>query len=112
MLSLQAPLSFLNAYGFRNSHPPEARGEPPPRLLVIEANAMVEIDYTGASVLADLIRSLARARDRGCAGAARNRCARRRVSRRLGLMAVIGRDHVFRSVQQAIDALAGAKGRS
>ena len=74
---------------------------------MIEANALVEIDYTGASVLAGLIRQL---RGRGVdVAVARLESVRAQQSfARLGLFALIGRDHVFRSVQEAVDALAGA----
>ena len=74
---------------------------------MIEANALVEIDYTGATVLAELIRLL---RDRGVdVAVARLEFVRAQLSfARLGLFELIGRDHVFRSVQEAIDALARA----
>ena len=72
---------------------------------MIEANALVEIDYTGATVLAELVRRL---RGRGIdVAVARLESVRAQESfARLGLFALIGRDHVFRSVQEAIDALA------
>ena len=109
VIALQAPLSFLNAYHFRRSIERLVSVDPPPRLIVIEANALVEIDYTGAAMLADLIREL---RSRGLDVAiARLESVRAQASfERLGLFALIGRDHVFRSVQEAIDALAGPPG--
>ena len=106
VIALQAPLSFLNAYNFRRAIERFCDQDPPPKLIVIEANALVEIDYTGATVLAELI---GRLRDRGVDVAiARLESVRAQESfARLGLFALIGRDHVFRSVQEAIDALAG-----
>ena len=106
VIALQAPLSFLNAYNFRRAIERFVDDEIPTRLIVIEANALVEIDYTGAAMLADLIRGL---RSRGLDVAiARLESVRAQASfERLGLFALIGRDHVFRSVQEAIDALAG-----
>jgi MFS superfamily sulfate permease-like transporter len=106
VIALQAPLSFLNAYNFRRAIERIASEEPPARLVVIEANALVEIDYTGATVLAALV---GRLRDRGVdVAVARLESVRAQESfARLGLFALIGRDHVFRSVQEAIDALAG-----
>jgi len=105
VIALQAPLSFLNAYNFRGAIERFVSKEPPTRLIVIEANALVEIDYTGATVLADLIRRL---RGRGVdVAVARLESVRAQHSfARLGLSALIGADHVFRSVQGAIDALA------
>jgi sulfate permease, SulP family len=106
VIALQAPLSFLNAYNFRRAIERFVSKDPPPRLIVIEANALVEIDYTGATVLAELIHEL---RGRGVdVAVARLESVRAQQSfARLGLFALIGRDHVFRSVQEAIDALAG-----
>ena len=69
LIALQAPLSFLNAYNFRRAIERFAAQDPPPKLIVIEANALVEIDYTGATVLAELIGRLRAPRSRrgGCA---------------------------------------------
>jgi sulfate permease, SulP family len=108
VIALQAPLSFLNAYNFRSAIERFADDDVPTRLIVIEANALVEIDYTGAIVLADLIRRL---RDRGVDVAiARLESVHAQQSfTRLGLFALIGRDHAFRSVQEAVDALAGSR---
>jgi sulfate permease, SulP family len=108
VIALQAPLSFLNAYNFRRAIERFASQDPPPKLIVIEANALVEIDYTGATVLAEVIGQL---RGRGVdVAVARLESVRAQESfARLGLFALIGRDHVFRSVQEAIDALAGPR---
>jgi sulfate permease, SulP family len=107
VIALQAPLSFLNVYSFRRAIEGFVSKDPPTRLIVIEANALVEIDYTGATVLADLIRQL---HSRGVdVAVARLESVRAQQSfERLGLFTLIGRDHVFRSVQEAIDALAGS----
>jgi MFS superfamily sulfate permease-like transporter len=108
VIALQAPLSFLNAYNVRRAVERFVSKDLPTRLIVIEANALVEIDYTGASVLADLIREL---RSRGVdVAVARLESVRAQQSfERLGLFTLLGRDHVFRSVQQAIDALGGSR---
>jgi SulP family sulfate permease len=108
VIALQAPLSFLNAYNFRRAIAGFVNEGAPIRLIVIEANALVEIDYTGATVLAELV---GRLRGRGVdVAVARLESVRAQQSfARLGLFALIGRDHVFRSVQEAIDALAGSR---
>ena len=105
VIALQAPLSFLNAYNFRRAIERFVDKHPPAGLIVIEANALVEIDYTGATVLGDLVDGLRR---RGVdVAVARLESVRAQQSfDRLGLFSLIGRDHVFRSVQEAIDALA------
>jgi sulfate permease, SulP family len=106
VIALQAPLSFLNAYNFRRAIERFVTDDPPTKLIVIEANALVEIDYTGASVLADLVRAL-RARGVDVAVARLESVRAQHSFERLGLFTLLGRDHVFRSVQEAIDALAG-----
>ena len=108
VIGLQAPLSFLNAYNFRRAIELFATRDPPTRLIVIEANALVEIDYTGATVLADLIQAL-RARGVDVAVARLESVRAQESFARLGLLTLIGRDHIFRSVQEAIDALAGRR---
>ncbi len=107
VIALQAPLSFLNAYAFRSAIERFASGEDRPRLIVIEANALVEIDYTGGAALAELVRGLRR---RGVdVAVARLELVRAQQSfTRLGLAAAIGPDHIFHSVEEAIDALSGA----
>ena len=109
VIALQAPLSFLNAYDCRRHIERFVSDGMGARLIVIEANAMAEIDYTAATVLADLVGSL---RGRGVdVAVARLELLRAQHSfERLGLFALIGRDHVFRSVQEAIDALAPSRG--
>ena len=103
VIALQAPLSFLNAYNFRAEIERAIEGASL-RFVVIEANALVEIDYTGAAMLQDLI---GRLRGRGIDVAlARLESVRAQQSfARLGLTDLIGRDRIFHSVQEAIDAL-------
>jgi MFS superfamily sulfate permease-like transporter len=103
VLALQAPLSFLNAYEFRHALRRFSRNGI--SLLVIEANAIVEIDYTAASVLSEAIDRL---KKNGVDVAfARLESLRAQQSfARLGLEAVVGRDHLFHSVEEAIATLA------
>ena len=72
---------------------------------------MSEIDYTGATALAEIIRS-ARARGIEIALARLESVRAQESLARLGLIALLGPDHIFPSVQQAVDALAGAAKRS
>src|SRR6201995_1217986 len=55
VVGLQAPLSFLNAPGFRSEVASVVK-TPEPKLVVIEASGMVEIDFTAAQVLLDVFR--------------------------------------------------------
>jgi sulfate permease, SulP family len=106
VIALQAPLSFLNAYNFRRAIERFVSEDNSTRLIVIEANALAEIDYTGATVLAGLVHRL-RGRSVDVAVARLESVRAQQSFARLGLFALIGRDHVFRSVQEAVDALAG-----
>jgi len=102
VLALQAPLSFLNAYAFQQSLRAFQRDDT--KLLIIEADAIVEIDYTGAKTLGDAIKSF---RSAGVdVGFARLESVRAQESfARLGLLALVGDDHLFHSVEEAIRAL-------
>jgi MFS superfamily sulfate permease-like transporter len=102
VVGLQAPLSFLNAYGIQAEI--QAFGKADVRLLVIEANAVSEIDYTGATVLAALVSRL-RAGGVDVAFARLESVRAQRSFARQGLEALIGRDHLFHSVEEAIQAL-------
>ncbi len=65
VVGLQAPLSFLNAPGFRADvlHVAAGRG-PTPKLLVLEASGIVEIDFTAAQDTDRAVQGMPRARRR------------------------------------------------
>ena len=100
----QAPLSFLNAHHFRRDllgllH--AAREQP--RLVVLEATGIVEIDFTAAQVLGDTINA--------CHAAAIDfAIARLELARaqdaieRSGIEQLLGSNHLFQSVEEAIRA--------
>ncbi len=100
VVGLQAPLSFLNAYQFQR----ELGRFSDAKLLVIEADAIVEIDYTGATTLADAIRRL-RASGVEVAFARLESVRAQESFARHGLEELIGRDHLFHSVAEAVRAL-------
>ncbi|MDE2577401.1 MAG: SulP family inorganic anion transporter [Hyphomicrobiales bacterium] len=100
----QAPLSFLNADVFR--HEIEAMAQDPGvRLIVIEANAIAEIDYTAAKALGEAIKRL-RAQKIDVAFARLEALRAQESFARQGLEALVGRDHLFHSVDEAVRALA------
>ena len=103
VVALQAPLSFLNAYAFQEAirRLPEAGI----RLVVIEANAIVEIDYTGAKILGDVIGRL-RADGVDVAFARLESVRAQQSFARQGLTTLVGSDHLFHSVEEAVRALA------
>ena len=101
VIGIQAPLSFLNANALHDALLKHASA----KLLVIEANAIAEIDYTGASVLSDAIKRLQAAGV--IVAVARLEAVRAQAGfARQGLTALIGENHIFHSVEEALRALA------
>jgi SulP family sulfate permease len=112
VVGFQAPLSFLNAKDFgRELLDAVARRETGVRLLVLEATSIVTIDFTASTVLEDVI---ARAHASGVDFAvARLESVRAQAAfDRFGITQLLGPDHVFRSVEEAIRTrLAAAPGQ-
>ena len=108
VIGFQAPLSFLNAFAFRRDVEMAiaAKGRRP-RLLVLEASSIVEVDFTAAEVLSDAIR---KARSDGVEFAIARLESVRAASKleRFGVLDVLGPHHLFHSVQEAIAALGPA----
>ena len=103
VVGLQAPLSFLNAYEFQRAL--RALRGPALKLVVIESTAIVEIDYTGGSILSSAISEL-KAGGVDVAFARLESLRAQQSFARLGLEALVGADHVFHSVDEAIHKLA------
>jgi len=99
----QAPLSFLNAPGFRNDVM-KIITDTRPKLIVLEASGMVEIDFTAAHVLLELFREC---REQGVAVAlARLESVRAQEAfERFAIYEALPRDHVFHSVDEAVRKL-------
>ena len=100
-----APLNFTNASYIRGAlREAIDRAPTPVRLVVIEAGGMIDIDFTGGTMLCRLIAFL---RERGIDVAMARLSAdpARRQAKRLGVLAALGPNHVFRSVEDAIRAL-------
>jgi len=108
VMGFQAPLSFLNAYDFRRGALAAiGAADKAVRLFVLEASSIVEIDFTAAEILSEVV---AKARAAGLTFAvARLESVRAQAAfDRFGVTALIGRDHIFRSVEEAVRALGGA----
>jgi SulP family sulfate permease len=106
VLAFQAPLSFLNAYDFRQGLLDAiAQKDEAVRLVVLEASSIVVIDYTAAEVLADVIRAC-RAAGTDFAVARLESVRAEQAFQSFGLTALLGADHMFHSVEQAVRALA------
>jgi sulfate permease, SulP family len=103
-----APITFMNASYIRRALNDAVAAEPC-RLVVIEANGVIDIDFTGAQILRHAIAALhARRID---VAVARLESARAAVStRRTGLAATLGGGRIFRSVEEAIKALGQGQG--
>jgi SulP family sulfate permease len=104
VVAFQAPLSFLNAYDFR-SDLLAAIEQRAISLVVLEAGSIAELDFTAALILAEVIR---RCRDAGATFAiARLESVRAQDALiRFGVTALLGPHCQFRSVDDAIRALA------
>lgn len=107
VVGFPAPLSFLNAYDFRRDILAALKSpSQKTRLLVLEATGIVEIDFTAAQVLTEVIRQ--------CHGAgvdfaiARLESTRAQAALvRFGINTVLGPDRQFQSVEEAIRVRAG-----
>ncbi|MHC2576292.1 SulP family sulfate permease [Bradyrhizobium diazoefficiens] len=104
VIGLQAPLSFLNAPGFR-SDVTKVLGAATPQLLVLEASGMVEIDFTAAQILLDVFKACS---EQGVTVAlARLESVRaQNAFERFRLFDALPREHVFHSVDEAVRKLA------
>lgn len=104
VIGFQAPLSFLNAYVFRLGVLDAVKHEGSAvNLLILEASSIVEIDYTASNILADVI---GKCRSGGVDFAvARLEFVRaQNAFERFGLTDLLGQDHLFHSVEEAIHA--------
>ncbi|MHB8528027.1 MAG: SulP family inorganic anion transporter [Caulobacteraceae bacterium] len=104
VVGFQAPLFFLNAYEFRRQLTAPLGESPPAELIVLEAAGILDIDFTGAQVFASVV---ARCRAAGATLAVARLESVRAQSAfvRLGLAELIGEDHVFESVSEAVATL-------
>jgi SulP family sulfate permease len=106
VVGFPAPLSFLNAYDFRSGFQDALRSEQNVTLVVLEATGIVEIDFTAAQVLTGVIRKCHD--DHIDFAIARLESARaERAMARFGIDQVLGQNRLFRSVEEAVQALKG-----
>jgi SulP family sulfate permease len=107
-----APINFTNAAYVRGRlNDAIAAMADPCRLVVIEASGVIYIDFTGSGILQQLIRDL-RGRGIDVAVARLESDRAQRAAARSGLIARLGDDHVFRSVEDAIRSRQSAVPRS
>ena len=108
VIGFQAPLSFLNAARFRSEMLGLVQSATTkPKLIVIEASGILEIDFTAAQVLIDLIGTCRREGIRVAVARLESVRAQEAVAR-FGIDKTLGPNRVFLSVDQALKALANA----
>ena len=108
-MAFQAPLSFLNAHDFRNGILNTlAQAGRKVRLVVLEAGSIVAIDYTAAEELADVIRKC-RTDGADFAVARLESVRAQEAFECFGLIELLGEDHIFHSVEEAIRGLGGKR---
>ncbi len=107
VVGLQAPLSFLNAENFRaDVLKVVGTSATKPRLLVIEASGIVEIDFTAAQILLDLIEQC-QANGLTVAMARLESTRAQQAFARFGIYDVLPKGSIFHSVDEAVRTLAG-----
>jgi SulP family sulfate permease len=105
----QAPLSFLNAYHFRRDVMALIKSSAQqPRLIVLEATGIVEIDFTAAQILSDTI-NVCRSLGIGFAIARLESTRAQEAIEKFGIDASIETGRPFHSVEEAIRACREAK---
>ena len=100
----QAPLSFLNANGFREEVLNAVHASAGVRLIVLEATGILEIDFTAAGVLNDLIRKC-HSENIDFAIARLESIRAQQAIAQFGIDQCLGRDRIFHSVADALAAL-------
>ena len=99
------PLWYANAVHFRAQLQASlARALGTPRLLVLDALGMTDLDYTGSRALAEVLDELDR--EHIAFAVARAGSHAHESLRRSGLLERIGEEHLFDSVDEAVTALA------
>ena len=103
----QAPLSFLNAYHFRRDMMALVQSSArQPRLIVLEATGIVEIDFTAAQILSDTINACG-SLGVGFAIARLESARAQEAIEKFGIDALIEKGRPFHSVEEAIRACRG-----
>ncbi len=102
VFALGAPINFINAnYLLGKLMDAVAATAPPCRLVVIEANGVLDVDFTGSQMLQQAIGELRR-RDIDVAMARLESGRAQAAAARTGLTDALGADHMFLSVEEAI----------
>lgn len=109
VLGFQAPLAFINAEIFSRGARHEIDAHPKLKLIVLEASSIAEIDYTAAQSLTALL-NYCRQRNIDVAVSRLESIRAQKEFERYGLRALIGDDHFFHSVDEAVMKLRPSRG--
>lgn len=104
VVGLQAPLTFLNAENFSADVLHVLKASPKPRLLILEASGILELDFTAAQALLDLIGECEK-QDVMLAIARLESTRAQDAFERFAIYDRLPRNHTFRSVDEAIRSL-------
>ncbi len=109
VVGFQAPLSFLNAQTFRRGILNAIKQEGGNiKLFILEASSIAQIDYTSSIVISDVIEKC-RAGGVDFVVARLESIRAQNSFQRFGLTNLLGQDHLFHSVEEAIAAFQAAK---
>jgi MFS superfamily sulfate permease-like transporter len=102
VIAFQAPLTFLNVYKFQDSaRRAIGQSRVPLELIVLEASSIVEIDFTAAQILLEIIEECAQSKI--TFAIARLESVRAEEAfERFGITEAVHHDHFFHSVDEAI----------
>jgi sulfate permease, SulP family len=104
VIGFDAPLSFLNANRFHGGLDAVLQSTPA-KLVILEANGISQIDFTAAATLGEIIREC-HAKHIDFAIARLESVRAQKALHRFGLDKVLRADRLFRSVEEAVKALA------
>jgi sulfate permease, SulP family len=106
VIAFQAPLTFLNVYKFQDAARRAIRqSRVPLELVVLEASSIVEIDFTAAQILLEIIEECIQS-NITFAIARLESVRAEEAFERFGITDAVHQDHFFHSVDEAIRALA------
>ena len=111
VLRLEAPLFYANATPIRDRIKTlVGSSDPPPRALIIDIGGTDRLDITSAEMLAELVQAMHSAGIDVALADVRQPVIK--MARRSGLLEQVGKNRVFHTIDEAIQALAGTTGIS
>lgn len=111
VLRLEAPLFYANATPIRDRIKTlVGSSDPPPRALIIDIGGTDRLDITSAEMLAELVQAMHSAGIDVALADVRQPVIK--MARRSGLLERVGKNRVFHTIDEAIQALAGTTGIS